>query len=236
MLAAALWTPERSRASWIALALGAGALGAIAAFFSYGAVLFVVLGTVAVLATGWRAAGRRAAAVLLLALAGALAVLALERLAGHRPLVSALVALAIHREQFTARRSYLVWLAFDPLDLFWFLGPPLAVLILGIDVRAIFRSPVAQGVPGAVGPSDTDRFRAAAVLSVGALILSGVLRGEAGRILIPIMPLLLVAAVSKERPDAEGRWAAGPSVGLAVLLGALLTATSLVIRLTWDVP
>jgi hypothetical protein len=50
------------------------------------------------------------------------------------------------------------------------------------------------------------------------------------------MPLLLLAAVSKERPDAEGRWAAGPSVGLAVLLGALLTATSLVIRLTWDVP
>jgi hypothetical protein len=236
LLAAALWTPETSRAAWIALALAAGALAAIAAFFSYGAILFVVVGTVAVLATGWRAAGRRAAAVLLLALAGALAVLSLERLAGHRPLVSALVALAIHREQFTARRSYLVWLAFDPLDLFWFLGPPLAVLILGIDVRAIFRAPAARGVPGAAGPSGTDRFRAAAVLSVGALILSGVLRGEAGRILLPIMPLLLVAAVSKERADAEGEWAAGPPVGLAVLLGALLTATSLVIRLTWDVP
>jgi len=169
-------------------------------------------------------------AILLLALAGALAVLVLERLAGHRPLISALAALAIHREQFTARRSYLAWLIFDPVDLFWFLGPPLTVLLLGTDVRAIFRPASTPGVTA------SDRLRAAVVPSVGALILSGVLRGEAGRILIPIMPLLLVAAVSKERPGADGQRAAGPSVSLAVLLGALLTATSLVIRLTWDVP
>jgi hypothetical protein len=234
-LAAALRTSQTARFGWIARAVGAGILAGIAAFFSYGAVLFVLLGTVAVLASGWprwRAAWRRAAAILLLVLAGALAVLVLERLAGHRPLTSALAALAIHREQFTARRSYLAWLVFDPVDLFWFLGPPLAVLILGVDMRTLFRAADDRG------PTVAERFRAAAVLGAGLLILSGILRGEAGRILIPIMPLLLVAAVSADGSGAEadGKGAAGPSVGLAVLIGILLTATSIVIRLTWDVP
>jgi len=235
-LGAALRTSQTAGFGWMARALGAGVLAGITAFFSYGAVVFVLLGTVVVLAAGWprgRAAGRHAAGVLVLALAGAVAVLVLERLAGHRPLASALAALAIHREQFTARRSYLAWLVFDPVDLFWFLGPPLAVLILGIDVRATFRAP-ARGATAARGTTASDRFRAAVVWSVGALILSGVLRGEAGRILIPIMPLLLVAAVCGPRAEEES--AAGPSVRLSVLLGILLTATAVVIRLTWDVP
>jgi hypothetical protein len=238
-LAAALRTSPTAGAGWIARALAAGVLAAIAAFFSYGAVLFVLLGTVVVLAARWpqgRSAGRRAATVLLLVLAGALAVLVLERLAGHRPVTSALAALAIHREQFTARRSYLAWLVFDPVDLFWFLGPPLAVLVLGIDVRAIFRAAPARGATAAPGATASDRFRAAAALGTGAVILSGVLRGEAGRILIPIMPLLLVAAVSRDGSPAEGSSAAGPSVGLAVLIGTLLAAMAVVIRLTWDVP
>jgi hypothetical protein len=83
-----------------------------------------------------------------------------------------------------------------------------------------------------------DRFPAAAVLGVGALIASGVVRGEAGRILIPIMPLLLVAAVAGEGEVGEHGEAAsaGPSIGSSVVLGVLLAVTSLVIRLTWDVP
>jgi hypothetical protein len=71
------------------------------------------------------------------------------------------------------------------------------------------------------------------VLGVAALVLSAIVRGEAGRILIPVMPTLLVAAVARKDPGAT---AAGPSVGLSMLLAVLLTATSVVIRLTWDVP
>jgi len=157
------------------------------------------------------------------------ALVGLERLAGHRPLVSALTALSIHRQQFTVRRSYLAWLAFDPVDLFWFLGPPLALLVAAGGVRALFR-------PAGGAEAPMDRFRAAAVLGVAALFLSGTVRGEAGRILIPMMPMLLVAAVAGKGDDAGSSSRAGPSVALSVLLGALLTATSVVIRLTWEVP
>jgi len=223
-LAAALRASDRAGLERLAFAFGAGVLAGIAAFFSYGAVLFVVLGPVAVVAALGRGPWRRVAGVFITALAGALAVLLVERLLGHRPLASALAALAIHHEQFTSRRSYATWLVFDPVDLFWFLGPPLAVLLPGIHVRALFR-------PASV----VDRFRAAVALGVAALILSGRLRGEAGRILIPIMPLMLVAAVSGGADEEPSR-SAGPSVGAALLVGALLTATSVVIRMTWDVP
>jgi hypothetical protein len=211
--------------AWWIRAVSAGALAAVAEFFSYGAAVFILLGWLAVLASA-TCGGRRRAAAVGLALGAAAAVVGLERLAGHRPLLSALTALSIHRQHFTVRRSYLAWLAFDPVDLFWFLGPPLALLVLAAGGRALFRP--ASGVE-----TPRDRFRAAAVLGIAALILSGIVRGEAGRILIPIMPVLLVAAVAEKTPRAT---AAGPSTGFSVLLGALLAATSLVIRLTWDVP
>jgi hypothetical protein len=205
--------------------VAAGALAAVAEFFSYGSAVFILLGWLAVLASAGGGARRRAA-VVGLAVGTAAAVVGLERLTGHRPLISALTALSIHRQQFTVRRSYLAWLAFDPLDLFWFLGPPLVLLVVAAGWRALRRP--ASGVE-----TSLDRFRGAAVLGIAAFILSGIVRGEAGRILIPIMPLLLVAAVAGKGPNAT---AAGPSPGFSVLLGALLTATSVVIRLTWDVP
>jgi hypothetical protein len=222
-----------ARAGWPACALAAGLLAGIAAFFSYGAPVFVLLGALAVLAFAWPVAGRRAAVVLGLFLAGTMAVTGLVMLTGHRPFTSALTALAIHREQFTARRSYLAWLVFDPVDIFWFLGPPLAVLGLARGIQAGFR------VVSGRGTTVVDRFQAEVLAGLVALVASGVVRGEAGRILIPIMPLLLVAAVVKSRfPRARDVTSAGggPSVGTSVLLGALLVATSLVIRLTWDVP
>jgi len=212
--------------AWMGHAAAAGILAVIAEFFSYGAAVFVLLGWLAVLPLARRGAPRRAAAAVGLAAAAGAALVGLERLAGHRPLASALTALSIHREQFTVRRSYLAWLAFDPVDLFWFLGPPLALLVAAAGARAVFRS--AGG-----GETALDRFRAATVLGVAALFLSGTVRGEAGRILIPIMPMLLVAAVARKEPGAT---AAAPSLGLSVLLAVLLTATSIVIRQTWDVP
>jgi len=71
------------------------------------------------------------------------------------------------------------------------------------------------------------------VLGIVALMISGIVRGEVGRLLIPIMPVLLVAAVASR--DAEGN-VAGPSARFSILLAVLLTATAVVIRLTWDVP
>ena len=55
-----------------------------------------------------------------------------------------------------------------------------------------------------------------------------------GRILVPLMPVLLVACVvSPPRPDApEGE----PSPRTALVLGALLAATDVVLRLSWELP
>ena len=224
-LAAAL-RPEAGRARLVGHAAAAGLLAAVAEFFSYGAAVFVLIGALAVLAwRGWESR-RRAAAAVGLAMAAGAAVIGLERLAGHRPLASALTALSIHRQHFTVRRSYLAWLAFDPVDLFWFLGPPLVLLVVAVGLRSVIRS-------ARVGDAAVERFQATAVLGVAALVLSGIVRGEAGRILIPVMPVLLVAAVAGKEP---GVTAPGPSVRFSVLLAVLLTATSVVIRLTWDVP
>lgn len=229
-LALALTRQENAAGSaWMGHAAAAGILAVVAEFFSYGAAVFVLLGWIAVLPLAGRGARRRAAAVVGLAVAAGAALLGLERLVGHRPLLSALTALSIHRQHFTVRRSYLAWLAFDPVDLFWFLGPPLTLLVAAAGMRALFR-------PAGGAETPVDRFRAAAVLGVAALFLSGIVRGEAGRILIPIMPTLLVAAVAGRSGGAGSSSPPGPSLGLSVLLGALLTATSVVIRLTWEVP
>jgi len=71
----------------------------------------------------------------------------------------------------------------------------------------------------------------AATTGLALLVLSGVTRGEVGRIWIPLMPFLLVAAVAEPGRGQEA--AAGPSRREALLLGALLVALSMVIRLSW---
>jgi hypothetical protein len=68
-------------------------------------------------------------------------------------------------------------------------------------------------------------------LAVGAglmlLIASGTVRGEVGRIWVPLMPLLLVAALGE--PD-------GPARREALLIGALLAVIGLALRVYWILP
>jgi hypothetical protein len=126
-------------------------------------------------------------------------------------------ALAIHREAYTAPRSYALWLAFDPLDLALFLGLPVAVLALGHAVSAARR-----GLAGA--PLDpVDRFGLAVVAGVAALVLLGVTRGEVGRIWIPLMPLLLVSGMARE------------DVPLTVVVGTLVAGFDLAMAGFWTV-
>jgi hypothetical protein len=72
-----------------------------------------------------------------------------------------------------------------------------------------------------------------ATLSAGLalLVLSGATRGEVGRIWIPIMPFLLVAAVAEPRGEAVAE--AEPGAGEALALAALLAPLCVVIRLYW---
>jgi hypothetical protein len=212
MIAAAI--SSKAERPFAARAVAAGLLAGAAAFFSYGAPLLVALGAVAAVAPalGTREGRPRAALVVAVAAAVAVACFLLPALLGHHPLASAATALAIHREQFTARRSYALWLLFNLVDVAVFLGVPVVLF-------------------GAWGPRTP--FRLAAGGGVLALVATGLIRGEMGRILVPMMPVLLVACVvwpPRERDDGE------PSAPTALVLAALLAVSDVVLRLSWELP
>ncbi|HXB54941.1 MAG TPA: hypothetical protein VN461_09185 [Vicinamibacteria bacterium] len=204
-------------------ALTAGLLGGIALFLSYGSGAFLLLGGLAALALDryprWRG-------LLLCGLAAstALGLLALSAMVGYEPLRAAATALAIHREVYTRPRSYALWLLFNPLDLALFLGVP--VTLLGLSrLRSALGGPPA-GPAGAGG-----RLTLAMAGGLSLLVLSGVTRGEVGRIWMPLMPLLLVSALA--RPAGVDGETAGPGRSLALLLGLLLAALCITMRVFW---
>jgi hypothetical protein len=199
----------------VARAAGAGLLAGVALFFSYGAPLLIGLGAAAAAVPALRTPeGRRRAALFgAIALAVAFVCFLAPAVLGHHPLASARAALAIHRDQFTVHRSYARWLVSDLLDLALFLGVPTVLFALMLP-----RTP----------------FRLAATGGVLLLVASGLIRGEMGRILVPLMPVLLVASVvsppSADAPEGE------PSLSTALVLGTLLAATDVVLRLSWELP
>ena len=207
-------TSRRSLATRAALA---GACGAVALFASYGSAAFLAIGGGAVVA--WASVDRRALARAVAASALAAAITALLALGvptalGHQPLLAMRTALAIHRAAFTLPRSYALWLVFNPLDLAVFSGLPVVVAGLWALRRTIRRT-------FAAGPLVAlDRFRLGVFGGVVLLLLMGVVRGEVGRILIPLMPLVLVTSVTEggSTPDTD------EALGLGVLLAALTLA------------
>lgn len=210
---AALATAAAARATGsrgVVLAAGGGLLGALALFFSYGMAVPLAISCSAALvalAPGWR----RAVTLALVAAATAVLAFASTALLGHAPLRAALVALEIHREAYTAPRSYALWLLFNPVDLFVFLGPPVAVLLAIAWARR--------------GEGAAQRWAWSCAIGLALLLLSGTLRGEAGRILIPLMPALALAALAPAPPTARG----------GALVAALLAAWTLALRALWEV-
>jgi hypothetical protein len=194
----------------VGAALAAGALGFVASFFSYGAVVYVAIGALGVLAAGGRGAAWARAVVI--ATGGAALCLAVTVALGHEPVLAARTALAFHREAYTAPRSYALWLAWNPLDLALFLGAPLAA----IGIARLAARPA----------GDAARFRLAVACGIAILLLTGTVRGELGRIGVPLMALLLPAAVGDRALSARD----------AALLGALLAVLTILIRARWLVP
>jgi methylthioxylose transferase len=214
-LAAAMAEPARETR----LAALAGLFGGLAVFVSYGAPLFLAFGGCAALALGLGAPGgvRRAATVAAIAGGVTTGLWMLPAALGHRPWASLATALAIHRDDYTLPRSYALWLLFNPLDLALFLGVPVAVAWAVRTWRSAVRSP-REGV---------DHLRLATGLGLLALLLAGQTRGEVGRIWLPLMPALLVAAMA--RPD-------GPTRGEALLCGTCLAALTIAMAAFWQVP
>ena len=188
----------------------AGAAGFAASFVSYGAVAYVAIGAVAVGVA--LARPREWTQAVALAAGAAVACLAVTIALGHEPLAAARTALAFHREAYTAPRSYALWLLWNPLDLALFLGAPLAAI--GIARLA-------------ARPADAAaRFRLAIASGIAALLLTGTVRGELGRIGVPLMALLLPAALGDRALAARD----------ATLLAALLAVLAILIRARWMVP
>jgi hypothetical protein len=217
----------RSQRRAVVWAVGAGLAGGGALALTYGAPAFLAIGGVAVLAAALARgvdlpAGLRACAI---AAAVTLATFVAPALAGHHPIDSAREALRIHREFFTEPRAYALWLAFDPLDLALFLGLPVALSLIVAAARTATRL-----VRRLTLQSD-EAFRLGALSMLVLLLLSGQTRGEVGRIWIPIMPILLVAALA--RPAGEGR-ASAPSAASALILVATVAPLTIAIGWWWD--
>lgn len=215
--AALLAGAAAGRRPWLGAA-AAGLLGGVAVYVSYGAAPILVIAGLAALAAAVpdRRSLRRAVTVAAVAGLALITTVLLD----HESMAAARTALRIHRDAYTSVRSYALWLGFNLLDLAVFLGVPVAVL--GIEqatgaLRAVFGGRAEAA----------DRFTAAITLGLGALWLSGTTRGEVGRIWLPLMPLLLVAAWTR-RADAPT-----PSRLQALLLGLLLATTSFVLRVYW---
>jgi hypothetical protein len=222
-------------------ALIAGVCAAVALFVSYGALVFLVFGgcvTVALVD-----ARRLPHIALFVVLAGgvAAALNMLPVLLGHEPIAAMRAALATHHDRFTAPRSYRMWLLFNPWDLAVFLGIPIALLFVERSAR-VLTEVVRQGWRRPTSPMR--RAQIVAATAIVTLIVSGIVRGEAGRIWIPIMPVLLLVSVvrdavrRKDRQPAEGQTyrVVGPSVGETLLLTALLFAACWTLRLSWHLP
>jgi hypothetical protein len=214
--------PGPTRGSGLRRAALAGAIGGVALFTSYGAAVFLALGGVAALLASHRTRGTLGHSAVLAGGAAAVTsfvAFGVPALLGHDPVRAMLTALSIHREMYTAPRSYTLWLLFNPLDLALFLGVPVAVagtLLLGETLRR----------PRGRTLISIERFRLATFGGVALLLVLGVTRGEVGRIWIPLMPLLLVSGLAgPEAPDRKE----------AILVGVLLAALSLAMGSYWVV-
>lgn len=201
-------------AAWLAATGGggrsflAGLLAAGSVFFSYG--YLAALPLVALLAllprpatpageeneAGPRPLGSTAVRAMALAAGFLLPWLGLALFAGYDPWASFQAAMVQHRAIAVTSRSYMTWLLWNPYDLLLLLGPAVAGL-----------------AAAALRPRQerTASFRALAwgwwaLLAV--LLVSGSVRGEAGRIWLFLMPFacLLAGGAAVERWPPRSSW------------------------------
>ena len=214
------------RAEALRLGVAAGVAAAVALFLSYGALVFLAgaAAGAAALAAGSRASRYRLAAALGAGAAVALALFSATALWGHQPFTAALRALALHGDRHTWWRPWGVAVGLDLADTLLFLGPPL-VLLLGLRLAAAQRAAKAGGGLAALAPAG--RYAAALVAAFAVALLSGTVRGEAGRLFIPWMPML--AAVCAPPPG-------DPPAPRPALVALALAAWSFALRLTLRLP
>jgi hypothetical protein len=204
----------------------------VALLFSYGAAAFLATGAGVAMALGlerfdWRCLAARSTTLVTSFLSGC-AVLAIPAVLGFSYIENFVAVSALHYERYTAPRSYWTWLVFNPLDLALFLGIPVAFLLCLRWGSALTGLAAGRAWPR----HDLARVAIVTALGLTVLLLSGAVRGEVGRLLVPLMPLLLVVALLRR----DGMRVRGPGATEAGRLALLLLASDVVLRLAWRLP
>jgi len=181
----------------------AGACAGGAVFVSYGAFTFVAGCGAAAAAMAWGLnEGQPVRFVCGAAIATAIGggIFLSTRLLGHEPIAALIEALSIHGHRLTWNRPWAISVALNAADALLFVGPPI-LLLLGQRVATVERRNATRSF---IRFDRTDRWSVALVAAFLLSLLSGVVRGEAGRIFVPWMPLLLVAAVAPGGSSSRG--------------------------------
>jgi hypothetical protein len=182
-------------------ALLAGVAGGSAIFISYGSAVFLVVASLAVLAAALAAdpsGGDRRAAPARWGLACGVSAAVALALAFGPPAVAAgwdprvVIDSLTRHVAFNLTRSYPASLVANPLDFALFLGLPIALLAAWqTGVRSCRAWNGVHLLPA-------EAFGIPPVAAVLALTVSGLTRGEVGRMWIPLMPLLMLSAIDDE--------------------------------------
>ncbi|MGI5819912.1 MAG: hypothetical protein ACOX9R_17650 [Armatimonadota bacterium] len=208
LLVAALAAAQRHFA-WSAVA---GLIAAAALFVSLGAMALVALAGVFLLLRAARQVGQsgdaswsdtRSAAVPLLAFGGGLlAGLALWYAAGVDALEVFSQGLGAHSSitGLASFRSYGLWVWMNLVEFAIFMGLPLVALAAAAIPRMVrtLRETSSSALPAYLG--------AAALLTLLMLDISGVVRGETGRLWLFFVPWLAAAAAPDLVDEGGGRW------------------------------
>ncbi|CAG0933018.1 hypothetical protein TFLX_02853 [Thermoflexales bacterium] len=210
------------KTSWRRL-FAAGVPLSMASFFSVGNfVLMVLVGLYGLVWLWFHRASLRPSISLLLRLAftfalGCASIWLLYWLcSGVNPLDVISTGSRLAFESTTGNRSYGVWLLGNPIDFLVFLGFPIVILLLS---HLLKRAPL----PQALWPM--------AIATCGTLILlwlSGIVRGEVGRLWIYFGPLLVLLAVGWQAAGGKHQGAAHDPLGQSLLVGRLPLYISLI--------
>jgi hypothetical protein len=197
----------------IGWAIAAGGLAGAALFCSIGtAPMLVAAGILIAVGTRGQPVGwPRVTRALLLAAASLLIVFAVPIALGFDPLETAQRAVAVHRDHYLQQDRNL-WLRFNLLDFFLFLGWPLTLWLGLLAWR------------GRHSRKTWLLFALAATLI--AIDLSDITRSETGRLWMPLMPLALAATGVAASSDAStsAEW---------TLVATLLAIASIALVLYW---
>lgn len=221
----ALWLTvkglDERRATWVGLA---GLAWGVEAFMTFGVlpVLLLLALTIALRRVGEAGGGRRALLEGVALGAGGSAVWGLAwLLTGLNPVALYRVSTLAHGG-LTETRSYWLWLVYNPYDVLLFAGVPAAVHFLRGATRVVGRS---RGFPRL--PSPADQLMLAFLITMAALLVSGMVRGETARILLYTTPVLAWAAgcdiaEHEENTPGYGAWMAALMAGQAIFFYVIL--------------